>query len=145
VATDGPIGNLNDPSSPREWTDMSISAIGSGQSTSAQQVQKAQHHGHGQSGVRKAGMDAAAQALGLSSTDLRSALKSGQSLSALAQSKGVSTDTLAAAISGAVAKANPSLSSARAQQIAQRMIEGPGTAGSVGGAGGDQDHDGDSH
>ena len=122
---------------------MSISAIGSGQSTSTQRVHKAQHHG--QSGVRKAGMDAAAQALGLSSTDLRSALKSGQSLSALAQSKGVSTDTLAAAIGGAVAKADPSLSSARAQQIAQRLIEGSGTTGSVGGAAGDKDHDGDSH
>ena len=116
--------------------------MGSGQRTSIQQVQKAQHHA--QSGVRKAGMNAAAQTLGLSSTELRSALKSGQSLSSFAQSKGVSTGALAAAIRGAVAKANPSLSSARAQQIAQRIIVGPGTIGSVGGAAGDQDHDGDS-
>lgn len=144
MTADGTIGDLNVPSSPRERTDMSISAISSGQSTSTQQVQKAQHHGNGQPGVRKAGMDAAAQALGLSSTDLRSALKDGQSLSALAQAKGVSTDTLAAAISSAVTKANPSLSSARVQQIAQRLVEGPGAAESVSGAAGDQDHDGDS-
>jgi len=144
VTADGTIADLNVPSSPRERTDMSISAISSGQSTSTQQVQKAQHHGNGQPGVRKAGMGAAAQALGLSSTDLRSALKDGQSLSALAQAKGVSTDTLAAAISSAVTKANPSLSSARAQQIAQRLVEGPGAAESVSGAAGDQDHDGDS-
>ncbi len=44
-----------------------------------------------------------------------------------------------------MAKANPSLSSARAQQMVQRMIDGSGITGSVGGAAGDKDHDGDSH
>ena len=123
---------------------MSISAIGSGQSPWTQQVQQSQHVGHGQSGVRKAGMDAAAKALGMSTDDLRSAVKNGQSLSSLAQPKGVSADALTSAVSAAVATANPSLSSARVQQIAQRMIAGPGSDGSSGTARVDQDHDGDS-
>jgi uncharacterized protein YidB (DUF937 family) len=56
---------------------------------------------------------------------IQSALKGGQTLSSLAQSKGVSTDSLTKAISDAVAKANPSMSSDRAQQLAQRMVNGP--------------------
>ena len=117
---------------------MSIGAIGSNQATAAQQAQQVaqvqHHHGHG--GTRKAGMDAAAKALGMSSTDLQTALKSGQSLSDLAKSKGVSLDTLAADISAAVSKADPSLSSDRAQQIALRLIAGPNEAGGSGGTSG---------
>ena len=111
---------------------MSIGAIGSNQATATQQVQH--HHGHG--GMLKAGMDAAAKALGMSSTDLQTALKSGQSLSDLAKSKGVGLDTLTADISTAFSTANPSLSSDRAQQIAQRLIAGPNQAGSSGGTSG---------
>ena len=114
---------------------MSIGAIGSNQATATQQVQQTQHH-HGHGGMLKAGMDAAAKALGMSNTDLQAALKSGQSLSDLAKSKGVSLDTLTAAISAAVSKANPSLSSDRAQQIALRLIAGPNEIGSSGGASG---------
>ena len=110
---------------------MSVDAIGSGQTPTAQQLQQMQqlqqthHHGHG---TRKAGMDAAAKALGMSSTDLQAALKSGQTLASLAQSKGVSTDTLTSAISAALTKADPSLSSDRAALIAQRMVNGPESA-----------------
>jgi hypothetical protein len=129
---------------------MSLSAVSSTSTLAtqqSQQVQHAHHHGHG---MRKAGMDAAAQALGMSTSDLQSALKSGQTLATLAQSKGVSTDTLTTAITTALSKANPSLSSDRAAQIAQRMIEGPGAAGASQGApfaagapsGQDPDHDG---
>ena len=114
---------------------MSTGAIGSNQATAAQQVQQTQHH-HGHGGMLKAGMDAAAKALGMSSTDLQTALKSGQSLSDLAKSKGVSLDTLTADISAAFSTANPSLSSDRAQQIAQRLIAGPNQAGSSGGTSG---------
>ena len=120
---------------------MSINAISGGQTSpvkQAQQVQQVQQvgqHGHGHHGMRKAGMDAAAQALGMSSSDLQAALKKGQTLSSLAQSKGVSADNLATAISSALRKANPSLSTDRAQQIAQRMSNGPV----------DSDHDGDRH
>ncbi|MFN8485743.1 MAG: hypothetical protein U0768_22095 [Anaerolineae bacterium] len=42
--------------------------------------------------------DAAAKALGMTSADLQTALQSGQTLSAIAQSKGVSADTVKAAI-----------------------------------------------
>jgi len=90
--------------------------------------------------MRKAGMDAAATALGMSTSDLLAARKSGQSLASIAQAKGVSIESLTAVISAALTKADPSLSADRAQQIAQRMINGPGSAGStVGGV----DHDGD--
>jgi hypothetical protein len=129
----------------RKQDDMSITAIGSGQTPLAQQVQAAQHHGGGHSGARKAGMDAAAKALGMSSTDVQTALKSGQSLTSLAQSKGVSTGTLSDAISDALTQANPSLSGARAQQITQRLIQGPGAGGASSTASVDRDHDGDSH
>jgi len=125
---------------------MSVSAIGPGQSSWAQQVQQlGSGSGLGHGGARKAGMEAAATALGMSSDGLRSALSGGQSLTSLAQTKGISVDSLASAISTAVSSANPSLSGARAQQIAQRMISGPGSdGGGVSGAG-DVDHDGDSH
>jgi uncharacterized protein YidB (DUF937 family) len=107
---------------------MSVNAIGGGQALStgsAAQVQQVHHHhGHG-GGARKAGMDAAAQALGMSSSDLQTALKGGQSLSSLAQSKGVNADSLTKTISDAIAKANPSVSGDRAQQIAQRLVNGP--------------------
>lgn len=107
---------------------MSVNAIGGGQAlsaSSAAQVQQVHHHhGHG-GGARKAGMDAAAQALGMSSSDLQTALKGGQSLSSLAQSKGVSADSLTKTISDAIAKANPSMSADRSQQIAQRLVNGP--------------------
>jgi len=124
---------------------MSISAISGGQSPRTDQVQQARQHSHAHSGVRKAAMDAAAQALGMSVTDLQTATKSGQSLAAIAQSRGVSSDTVAAAITAAVTKANPSVSSVRAEQIAHRMIEGPETTMSGGTGAGDRDHDGDSH
>ena len=83
-------------------------------------------------------MDAAAKALGMSSADLQTALKSGQSLSDLAKSKGVSVDALTADISAALTKANPSLSSDRAQQMAQRLVAGPEQSGSSGGTSGSE-------
>ena len=104
---------------------MSIDAIGSGQTPTPPQLQQTRHHGHGTS---TAGMDVAAKALNMSTSDLQAALKSGQTLSSLAQSKGVSTDTLTSAISAALTKADPSLSSDRAALIAQRMVSGPQSA-----------------
>ena len=128
---------------------MSITPIGTSQAPSIQQVTQLYGHGHGHGGMRKAGMDAAATALGLSTSDLQTALKSGQTLNSLAQSKGVSLDTLTSAISAALSKANPSLSSDRAQQIAHRMINGTQASGSgvsqaaQPAAGNDRDGDGD--
>ena len=110
---------------------MSVAAIGSGQTPTAQQLQQLQqlqqthHHGHE---TLKAGMDAAAKALNMSTSDLQAALKSGQTIASLAQSKDVSIDTLTSTISSTLTKANPALSSDRAQVIAQRMINGPQSA-----------------
>ena len=107
---------------------MGMDVIGIGQTPTAQRLQQLQqnhHHGHG---TRKAGMDAAAKALNMSTSDLQAALKSGQTLASLAQSKGVSIDTLTSTISATLTKANPALSSDRAQLIAQRMINGPQSA-----------------
>ena len=113
---------------------MSIAAIGSGQTPTAQQLQQMQQmqqlqqtHHHGL-GTHKAGMDAAAKALNMSTSDLQAALKSGQTIASLAQSKDVSIDTLTSTISSTLTKANPALSSDRAQVIAQRMINGPQSA-----------------
>lgn len=126
-----------------ERDDMSISAIGGGQTSWAQQVQQAQHRHGAHPGVHKAGMDAAATALGMSLTDLRSAVQGGQSLTSLAQAKGVSVDALTSSISAALTTADPSLSGSRAAQITERLIDGPRTNG-VGSTGaGDRDHDGD--
>ncbi|HKT02831.1 MAG TPA: hypothetical protein VJT31_25145 [Rugosimonospora sp.] len=110
---------------------MSINTVG-GQDYTAGQTQQIQqtHHGHGAGrGAHKAGMDAAANALGMSTDDLRSALRGGQSLESLAQSKGISTDSLISTISNALTQANPQLSADRADQIAQRMVNGPERVG----------------
>jgi uncharacterized protein YidB (DUF937 family) len=122
---------------------MSINPIG-GQTSSTQQVQAASRQGHGH-GVHKAGLDAAAKALGMSSSDLRAALTSGTTLSSLAQAKGVSADALTSAVSDALKKANPSLTSDRAAAITQRMISGTASASQTAASGGsgDRDHDGD--
>lgn len=84
--------------------------------------------------ARRKAFDAAANALGMSTQDLRSALRNGQTMSSLAQSKGVSADSLTSAISTALTGADPSLSSGKAQDIAAHMVAGPGTGG-TGGAG----------
>jgi hypothetical protein len=108
---------------------MSVTSISSqGLPTSAVSAVHGHHHGHG--GAHKAGMDAAASALGMSSSDLQTALKGGQSLSSLAKAKGVSTGDLTNAISSALTKTNPSIGSDRAQQLAQRMVNGSGSASS---------------
>ncbi|MDQ1652983.1 MAG: hypothetical protein QOI35_2183, partial [Cryptosporangiaceae bacterium] len=73
----------------------------------------------------KAGMDAAASALGLSSGELRQALRKGQSLTDIADSKGVSTSTLSSAVSDAIGKADTSLTGSQASEFAQRLVAGP--------------------
>jgi len=107
---------------------MSVSPISANAFSASATAGVQAHHHHGLGGARKAGMDAAASALGMSSSDLQSALRGGQTLSSLAQSKGISTTDLTNTISSALTKTNPSLSADRAQQLAQRMISGPGAA-----------------
>jgi uncharacterized protein YidB (DUF937 family) len=108
---------------------MSITALtGTGQTSATWQTQKS---GHGDRGAMRKALDAAAQTLGMSGSDLRGALQSGQSMSELAQSKGVDSDTLTNAISSALSGANSSLTSEQAAEMAQRIVAGPpaGTAG----------------
>ena len=51
-------------------------------------------------------MDGAAKALGMSSSDLRTSLQGGQSISSIAQSKGLSLDTVIAAMATSIQQAN---------------------------------------
>jgi hypothetical protein len=74
-------------------------------------------------GMRKA-FDAAADALGMTRTDLRGALSNGQTIASLAQARGIGTDRLTNAISTALANADTSLN-ATAQQLAQRVVATP--------------------
>jgi hypothetical protein len=54
-------------------------------------------------------MDAAAKALGMTASDLRTALQSGKSLADIASSKGISQDTLVAAMATAIQQSNSSV------------------------------------
>ena len=83
---------------------------------------------HHHTSLRAVGLTAAAAALGMSVSDLRSALLSGQSLAAVAAAKGVSSETLAVAIPAALMQVDPTLSAARATALAQRMIDSKRTA-----------------
>jgi uncharacterized protein YidB (DUF937 family) len=66
-------------------------------------------------------MDAAAKALGMSTSDLRTAMQSGKSLADIAKSKGVSVDTLTQAMATAIQGANPNISADQATKIATAM------------------------
>jgi predicted trehalose synthase len=101
---------------------MSVTPVGSGHTSAVQQVQQALGLAGGQSGVRKAVMGAGAKTLGITLAQLKAALASGQTLPSIAASKGVSIATLTAMMGGAATQANPALSGAQAQQIAQRII-----------------------
>lgn len=63
-------------------------------------------------------MDAAAKLLGMSASDLRSAMQSGQSLATIASSKGISQDALTAAMATAIEEANPTISADQANKVA---------------------------
>jgi uncharacterized protein YidB (DUF937 family) len=76
------------------------------------QAQQPRHH---------PAMDAAAKLLGMSTTDLRTALQSGQSLVSLASSKGISQDDLTAAMSKALQQANPNMTADQATKMATAL------------------------
>ena len=63
-------------------------------------------------------MDAAAKLLGMSASDLRSAMQSGQSLATIASSKGISQDALTSAMASAIEEANPTISADQATKVA---------------------------
>ena len=66
-------------------------------------------------------MNGAAKALGMSSSDLISALQNGQSLSSIASSKGLSQDKLVAAMATSIQQANPGVSADQATKVATAM------------------------
>jgi lambda repressor-like predicted transcriptional regulator len=70
-------------------------------------------------------LDAAASALGLSSEDLSAKLQSGESLEAVAQEQGVSTDSVTQAIADDFKANNPDATDDQASAVAQRALEGP--------------------
>ena len=74
-------------------------------------------------------MNGAAKALGMSSSDLISALQSGQSLSSIASSKGVSQDKLVAAMATSIQQANPGVSADQATKVATAMATRTPSAG----------------
>lgn len=66
-------------------------------------------------------MSAAAQLLGMSPSDLTSALQSGQSLAAIASSQGVSQSSLISALAATIQGSNSNLTADQATQIATQM------------------------
>jgi lambda repressor-like predicted transcriptional regulator len=75
-------------------------------------------------------MDAAANLLGMSSSDLRSEMQSGQSLASIASARGISQDTLTAALAAAIQQANPTVSSDQASTVATAIAtRTPGAGG----------------
>lgn len=100
-----------------------------------QSTSQSQHHRH-------PGMEAAAKLLGMSESDLRTAMRGGQSLSQIASSKGISQDQLVSTIATAIQQANPSISADRAQMVATEMASrtpGAQGTGNPGGPSGPQD------
>lgn len=74
-------------------------------------------------------MDAAATTLGMSASDLRTALQSGQTLAQIASAQGVSQNDLVTAISNALQQADSNLSSDQATQLATTLATGTQPAG----------------
>ena len=75
-------------------------------------------------GAMKAGMDAAADTLGLSKNELRSALKSGATLQSLADTAGVSNEELKTSMSEAINAAAPSAAAERLTADLDSIIAG---------------------
>ena len=76
--------------------------------------------------ARQQAMQAVAAKLGMSMDDLKSALKSGQSLTDVAKSKGVSSDDLISTIKQGLTSGNSQLTDAQATQIATRIANHKG-------------------
>jgi uncharacterized protein YidB (DUF937 family) len=72
-------------------------------------------------------LDAAASELGTTTSQLMSSLGSGESLLDLAGQQGVSSDDLTKTLSSALQKADSSLSANQADQLAERIAQGPPT------------------
>jgi uncharacterized protein YidB (DUF937 family) len=82
-------------------------------------------HGHHRHQAVGAALDAAAKALGTTTTDLVSSLQGGGSLATMASAKGVSQDDLVKAISSALSQTDSNLSTDQATQLATALVKGP--------------------
>jgi hypothetical protein len=100
---------------------MDVSSIGGAQSAGSQSAPPANN----------TVMNGAAQALGMSSSDLIGALQSGQSLSSIASSKGLSQDKLVAAMATSIQQANPGVSAEQATKVATAMATRTPPAGGM--------------
>jgi len=108
------------------------------------------HHGH--HGERKAAIEAAAKALGMSTDDINSAIGSGSTIGSLANDRGVSVDDVKKAMSDAITATNPNMNPDRVAKLVQRFVDGPNASSSGSTTGGptqsngrDRDGDGDGH
>jgi hypothetical protein len=101
-----------------------------GQAGGATGVGASGGHRHRRHHAMSTAIDATSQLLGTSAADLASALQSGQSLAAVAASKGVSSDDLVSAIATALQQADSGLSADDARNLATRLTTGaPGSGG----------------
>src|ERR1700689_638529 len=101
---------------------MSVVPIGSSSISTFQQSQSAQSNW-------QAIMSSAASALGLSPSALQQQLQSGQSLSAIAQTQGVSQQSLVQSITTALTQNGSTASASQVQQIATSIANRPPGAG----------------
>ena len=93
------------------------SAAGAAQGTTGTTATHGHHHHHHGGGA----MSAAGQLLGMSTSELGSALQSGQSLASIASSQGVSQNALVSALAAAIKGSNSDLTADQATQIATQM------------------------
>ncbi len=100
---------------------LNVASLGASQLTSPQSWRTHSHPA----------MDAAATTLGMSASDLRTALQSGQSLASIASSKGISEDTLTAAMAAAIEQANPGISADQATKVATAIASRTPPTGST--------------
>lgn len=81
--------------------------------------------GRGGPGGKPPFLDAAAEALGLTTEELDAKLKSGQSLESIAEEQGVSTEELSAAIAADFKTKCPGATDEEAATVASRVMQGP--------------------
>ena len=91
---------------------------------------------------RHPAIDAAATLMGMSDSELRTALQSGKSLTSIASSKGITQGALTSAMTAAIQQANPGISSDQATKVATAIAARTPPAGGPGGPGGAPPADG---
>jgi preprotein translocase subunit SecD len=115
------------PSAIQSQQALTSSALAAAQSSTSPTAAQGHHHHHHHGGGAAA-MNAASQLLGMSPSDLASALQSGQSLASVASSQGVSQSALVSAMATALQGSNSNFTASQASQLATQMLSAnPGT------------------